>query len=372
MNKAMNIKKVTITAVISLIAVLISLGGEQLLAAPPEQPPGLEIAEPPGLEVAMAVQDAHTPSLMANPEVVGTAVGLNENGSPAILVFAKSDQVKGIPSSLEGFPVKVEVTGEFFALNSLPRASSTSESVTPSASVGSCPFGPDGRCNRPVPIGVSTGHPVITAGTIGCRVKKDIDGDGIQEVFALSNNHVYAHENMASIGDNVLQPGTFDGGLNPADAIGTLYDFKPIDFSGNCTNTIDAAIAHSSTDLLSNSTPPNGYGIPKSATARPRLNQRLDKYGRTSGSSNGGCLTYALNATINIGYESGVACFKKQIIVLSYTNECGLPGDSGSLFVTLRKNPVGLLFAADSLGLTVIANPIRDVLNYFGVTIDGE
>ena len=77
------------------------------------------------------------------------------------------------------------------------------------------------RCDRPVPIGVSTGHPSITAGTIGARVTNGT------EFWALSNNHVYAATNSATNGDNVLQPGTVDGGIDPADAIGTLADFEP-------------------------------------------------------------------------------------------------------------------------------------------------
>ena len=56
-----------------------------------------------------------------------------------------------------------------------------------------------------MPIGVSTGHPAITAGTIGARVT-----DGTN-VFALSNNHIYANSNNAAIGDSALQPGSIDG-----------------------------------------------------------------------------------------------------------------------------------------------------------------
>ena len=97
-------------------------------------------------------------------------------------------------------------------------------------------------------VGVSTGHPDITAGTIGARVT-----DGIN-VYALSNNHVYADGNAASIGDGAIQPGTVDGGTDPADRIGTLHDFEPIDFTGG-DNLMDAAIVISSIDLLGNSTP---------------------------------------------------------------------------------------------------------------------
>jgi len=86
------------------------------------------------------------------------------------------------------------------------------------------------RFPRPVPIGVSTGHPDITACTIGARLT-----DGTN-VFALSNNHCYADENRASIGDPAIQPGTYDGGASPADDIGTLADFEPIIFGnfGKC------------------------------------------------------------------------------------------------------------------------------------------
>ena len=136
MKKVTNIKKLTITAMVALIVVLIFLGGGQLLAGPPDVPPGLDIA--------IQVQEVHTPSLMANPDVVGTAVGLNEQGRPVIQVYATTDQVRGIPRSLEGIPVVVKVTDEFVAL--------------------SC--NRDEYCPRPVPLGVSTGHPNITAGTI--------------------------------------------------------------------------------------------------------------------------------------------------------------------------------------------------------------
>ena len=60
-----------------------------------------------------------------------------------------------------------------------------------------------------VPIGVSIGHPNIGAGTIACRLR------GGTDYYILSNNHVFADENQASLGDNILQPGPYDGGLNP-------------------------------------------------------------------------------------------------------------------------------------------------------------
>ena len=217
---------------------------------------------------------------------------------------------------------------------------------------------------RPVPIGVSTGHPDITAGTIGARVIKD------NKVYALSNNHVYANENHASIDDNVLQPGVYDGGRNPADAIGTLSAFKPIEFSRRANNVIDAAIALSSDGLLGRATPSDGYGTPKSAPVTAYIGMPVMKYGRTTGFTHG--QIYVIDATVNVRYSSGVARFVHQIIITPGTFSAG--GDSGSLIVVEggadNNSPVGLLFAGSSS--YTIANPINDVLAYFGVTIDGE
>jgi hypothetical protein len=215
-----------------------------------------------------------------------------------------------------------------------------------------------------VPIGVSTGHPDITAGTIGARVTDGTD------VYALSNNHVYADENQANPGDAVIQPGTFDGGSSPADDIGTLQDFEPIVFSTFANNVIDAAIASTTTALLGNSTPSDGYGTPESATATVSINQRVQKYGRTTGLTSG--RVDAINATVNVGYSTGVARFVNQIVIRPGNFSAG--GDSGSLVVARggpdNRKPVGLLFAG-SLVVT-IANPIDDVLNTLGVTVDGQ
>ncbi len=198
----------------------------------------------PQIQVVMDVQDRHTDILMAEPGIVGTATGLNEHGKPTILVFAKSFELARaafIPSNIEGVPVVVKITGEIKALKGPPAGKGKKIKVDRTS-----------RFDRPVPIGVSTGHPDITAGTISCRVTNGAN------VFALSNNHIYANENNATIGDAVIQPGTVDGGTSPADDIGTLSDFEPIVFSTSANNTIDAAIALSSTALLGNATPSDG------------------------------------------------------------------------------------------------------------------
>jgi hypothetical protein len=63
------------------------------------------------------VQQEHTEAWMAIPGVIGTALGQSE-GKPCILVFtaANTEQVRRkIPSTVEGYPVVVQYTGEIHA-----------------------------------------------------------------------------------------------------------------------------------------------------------------------------------------------------------------------------------------------------------------
>lgn len=60
---------------------------------------------------------ANTPGWMAIPGVVGTGIGLCDAG-PCLKVFAaeRTPEIRErIPDSVEGYAVRVEVTGEFQA-----------------------------------------------------------------------------------------------------------------------------------------------------------------------------------------------------------------------------------------------------------------
>lgn len=326
-------------------------------------------------DAAIEAQERRTAQLLTVPGVVGTAVGLSPGGQPTVKIYVETAGISGLPRKIDGIPVSVEVVGKIYALQEVQeaRAGPRAKPTCGKKNLPPCEENPDpdppppdptARFDRPVPIGVSTGHPSITAGTIGARVK-----DGTGKVYALSNNHVYAATNTASINDNVLQPGSFDGGVDPADAIGTLSAYKVIQFDGS-TNVIDAAIAVSSTTDLGNATPSDGYGTPLSATVAASINQRVMKYGRTTGQTKG--RVDAINATVLVNYgTSGTALFVDQVIIRPGNFSAG--GDSGSLIVVEKGGdklkPVGLLFAG-SFSITV-ANPIDAVLGEFGVTIDG-
>lgn len=305
---------------------------------------GASIVERPELGLALRIHNQHTPELMKIDGVVGTALAV-DGSEPRIRVFTLHGGVGGVPARLQGIPVERIVTGMFVA-------GDVNDPTTK---------------ERPAPNGFSIGHPAITAGTFGAVVR---DGAGV--CYALSNNHVLANANDASIGDNVLQPGPFDGGSNPSDAIGTLSAFEEIAFDGS-SNTIDAAIA-----VLTNpadatgSTPSYAYGAPGSSTVDPSIFMDVEKFGRTTGYTTGEITE--TNVTVDVCYETrgpfrcvAAARFTDQIGISPGSFSDG--GDSGSLIVrSSDKSPVGLLYAGSST--RTLANPIGDVLSHFNVSIE--
>jgi hypothetical protein len=243
------------------------------------------------------------------------------------------DPAAHVPKEVQGIPTDVVEIGE----------------------IDASPF--KGRF-RPAPGGVSVGHFKITAGTIGCLVRKG------NALCILSNNHVLANVNAATIGDPTLQPGPFDGGTVPADVIAKLLAFIPINFAA--PNKVDCAIAQTSPNLV---TPlDKGYGKINLPVVPCQLNLLVSKCGRTTQFTRGRITD--CSATVRVGYgTAGTPIFQNQIIIQSLTsNPFSAGGDSGSLIVTDRtKQPVGLLFAGSTTH--TIANPISAVLAALGVTI---
>lgn len=394
-----------------VICVSAGLALFSVTAAPPKdiERPGLE-----RLQNAIAAQTRHSDDLFQFDGVRGTGVGWRRSdGEPVVKVFTSKYQVSNLPDNVDGTPVVVEYVGDIRALaNEVSAGNGKKKGHAIAPPKAGDPVVTDqyvaqagavdrrDRFDRPVPIGVSAGHPGITAGTIGCRVSQGC------HTYALSNNHVFADSNDASIGDNILQPGPFDGGSSPADSIGTLFDYVPMEWHPEQPwrpkplNYMDAALAES-TDV-GIATPEDGYGAPRADTMPGYVGQKLMKYGRTTGQTYG--YIDALNVTIDVNYGSTAnpkyARFAGQIIIKPATeasySDFSLGGDSGSLIVAAdsgypqadcvtdpvnpcagdyppvadERRPVALLFAGGG-GITV-GNPIDDILDTFGVIIDGE
>jgi hypothetical protein len=310
----------------------------------------------PDLRLAVAALRRHADGLLQITGVVGTAVVVLPDGRVGLQVLLEREGVFGLPRAVDGIPVGQKVTGRLMA------------------------FSDPTKRQRPAPLGFSVGHPAITAGTIGARVR-----DATGRVYILSNNHVLANSNGATIGDPTYQPGPFDGGT-AADQIATLADFQTITFTSTANNTIDAAISLTTTAVLDNATPSDaGYGLPNSTIygdangdglfddSNALLGLNVQKYGRTTHLTHG--QISGVHATVQICYEaSGFSCIKSaryvdQLIISPGGFSGG--GDSGSLIVTDdgNVNPVALLFAGSST--VTIGNRIDLVLNRFGVSIDG-
>jgi len=316
--------------------------------------------------------------LLAHQNVVATGVGYKTTGgdktsTPSIICsvtekkpaaqLAANDRV---PETISGVPTDVVQTGRIRAFQDRTAR------------------------YRPAPGGVSIGHFEITAGTLGCLVKRG------GETFILSNNHVLANANAASKGDPILQPGAHDGGTNPADQIGTLEDFVEVGFMlpeipSDCgfasavigllnigcgaigsrtryrivrpqmeSNLVDCAIARplDPADLS-----PEILEIGEiSGSAEATLGMAIQKSGRTTGLTQG--QVDQIDVTVNVQFGAGrIAQFTDQLMA----GPMSQGGDSGSAVLDMDRNLVGLLFAGSDS--TTIMNRIQNVFTALNVSL---
>ena len=359
--------------------------------------------------------------LFSRPNVVATGIGYKRvNGqktgelcivcSVGLKVSAASlDENEIIPPFFEGVPTDVRPVGLIHALRkpagagpekpANPLRKPTGGSPEPLAH----PFRkstdvspeelthairkPTGRF-RPAPGGVSTGHIHVSAGTLGCLVKKG------EKVLILSNNHVLANSNQAKKGDMIIQPGLHDGGKIPADQIARLSGFVPIYFedersrglfaggisgiynffarlSGSRSrlysrkikrpdNLVDCAIAEPvnpkdvKNEIL-------GAGI-ITGTAEGILDMEVMKSGRTTGLTTG--VIEQVDVTVRVSFGSGkTALFTDQLMAGAMSQG----GDSGSVVLNGENEAVGLLFAGSTT--TTIINRIQNVFKLLEVEL---
>ena len=237
------------------------------------------------------------------------------------------------------------------------------------------------RQERPISLGVSGGNSADTAngyccsGTLGALVQKN------GQQFILSNTHVFAGDwvvggngKVATVGDDINQSGLIDVGCQVigADMVADLSDWAPI----NSIDNVDAAIAAVRPDQVKSNGEILGIGTIANTTANPFVGQGVKKSGRTTGFTRSS--VSSLNATITVGYTDECAggsyskSFTGQVIINNRGSRFLAGGDSGSLMVedvAINPRAVGLLYAGSSS--VAIANPINDVLSYFGVTMVG-
>ncbi len=207
------------------------------------------------------------------------------------------------------------------------------------------------------------------SGTLGSLVERN----GL--FYILSNNHVLARSDSATLGDNIIQPGLVDSNCNPSSpsVVAHLSQFLRLETSG--TN-VDAAIAlinpgavdTSGTIISLGSTATGNVPDPGPPHAgmgmAANVGLSVAKSGRTTGLT---CSTVAaIGITTRVQYQAG--CGTGTMFTVTYQNQISVSGgtfsaqgDSGSLIVSQGSaDPVALLYGGsdtDSVG-----NPVQDVL----------
>jgi hypothetical protein len=223
---------------------------------------------------------------------------------------------------------------------------------------------------RPIQPGISVGHVRVTAGTLGTFVQTT-DGS----VRILSNNHVLADENQGVEGDDIVQPGTIDGGVMPGDRVGSLDRFIDLQ-TGAAANLVDCALAAIDDGVETVTDRPVGEHEPIGGVVdEDTVIDLVEKWGRTTGHTHGRVTAFELD-NVRVGYDIGVVRFDDQLeIEATGAESFSDGGDSGSLIVTEGgRMAAALLFAGSqtggqgNLGLTY-ANPIKTVLEALQVQL---
>ena len=216
---------------------------------------------------------------------------------------------------------------------------------------------------RPGYPGFGLGHVKIKVGTFGCLVRKKSDPNTL---YILSNSHVLADEGTGSVGDPVIQPGAYDGGTAPADAVAELSQWVPFNFtSAGFTNTVDAAIAKVK-NKASVTSAIRLLGVPAGVNMRIRRAMRVQKTGRTTDYTQG--IIQDINYRMALDYKrpdggTGRVGFQDLVLCTRFTDG----GDSGSAVLDMKKKVVGLHFAGSPS--SSIFNKIGNVLSLLDIAV---
>lgn len=228
------------------------------------------------------------------------------------------------------------------------------------------------------PLGVSGGNAIdksmagtvttCCGGTLGALVSRG------SKQYILSNNHVLARSDSATLGDPIVQPGLIDNGCSAPPTAATLSQF--FDLETGAAPKIDAALAQINPGAVDPagtilqlggtlSNPPTDGPPHAGSGVAATVGRMVAKSGRSTGLT---CsAVFSISTNVSVEYQKG--CGTGIIFRVSYANQVDITnngfdaeGDSGSLIVTQdTADPVGLLFAGSASD--TIANPVSDVLN---------
>lgn len=223
------------------------------------------------------------------------------------------------------------------------------------------------------------------SGTLGSLIKDDSGRE-----YLLSNNHVLARSDQATVGDTIVQPGLIDNNCTPnGDGPGTvpvaaLTAWLPLHSPQTNADAAMAQVASRTVDTSGSILELGAHQADGSLAAAPpgisstngkgeaaTLQMRVAKSGRTTGLTCG--KVTALDLDVAVDYFKDCA-ETRPYLTKTFTGQIAVSGDrfsdagdSGALVVdTGNAEPIGLFFAGgiDGSGVShAMANPAGDVLN---------
>jgi len=317
----------------------------------------------PSIRAAMAAQEEVTPALLEHPEILGTAIGLDETGNLTLRVFINQnvagtgEAIRSLPQEVRGMPVQPELMEEIRAMGHTQRQTppirlGTSGGWAYDLANGYCCGGTLGALVR-----IGNMQYILSA----CHV---LEGDVVS-----GGNH-----RIAQTGDPIIQPGLVDESCNRylAQTVGTLVKRSSLTRS----NT-DCGIARVAAGMVRTDGAILGIGTISHFIMAASLNQQVKKSGRTTALTHGH--VSGLNATVRVTFTrechggTYMKTFTGQIVVANPDSGFLREGDSGSLLVQdVATNPraIGLLYAGNNNA--AFANPIGQVLSFLGATMVGN
>jgi hypothetical protein len=207
-------------------------------------------------------------------------------------------------------------------------------------------------------------------GTLGSLLQRN------GSYYILSNNHVLARSDSASIGDNIIQPGLIDANCSATGTTTVANLTQYINLEAPGTN-VDAAIAQ----IVSGTVDTSGTILSLGATAMgstadagpphagsgvsASIGETVAKSGRSSSLT---CSSVdAIDVQTSVSYQKG--CNTGAKFSVTYTGQISVvggtfsaAGDSGSLIVDQNTaDPVALLYGGSDTD--TVGNPVADVLS---------
>ena len=129
--------------------------------------------------------------------------------------------------------------------------------------------------------------------------------------YILSNNHVLGRSGVATVGDDVSQPGLIDNSCRIATVVADFTAAAPLG------SNVDAAIAQLRSGQMDSTGFIEDIGVPSSTIANPSVGMSVAKSGRTTGFTTG--TVSSVNTSVSVQYQQG--CNQGKKFTVSYTNQ---------------------------------------------------